>query len=48
MNNFREQINRERTDYLRREMYDREHASLAERVKNLEIVCGEQAGRTAA
>jgi len=48
MNNFRDQINRERTEYLRREMYDREHASLAERVKNLEIVRGEQAGRTAA
>ncbi len=48
MNNFREQINQERQDYLRREMYDREHANLAERVKNLEIVRGEQSGRTAA
>jgi hypothetical protein len=48
MNNFREQINRERQEYLRREMYDREHAHLAERVKNLEIVRGEQAGKTAA
>jgi hypothetical protein len=48
MNNFREQINQERQEYVRREMYDREHDSLAERVKNLEIVRGEQAGRTAA
>ncbi len=48
MNNFREQINQERADYLRREMYERDHAVLAERVKNLEIVRGEQAGRTAA
>jgi hypothetical protein len=48
MNNFRDQINQERQDYLRREMYDREHANLAERVKNLEIVRGEQSGRTAA
>ncbi len=29
-------------------MYDREHAALAERVKMLEIVRGEQTGRTAA
>jgi|ERR1039458_2380257 hypothetical protein len=48
MNNFREQINHERQDYLQREIYDREHANLAERVKNLEIVRGEQSGRTAA
>jgi hypothetical protein len=48
MNNFREQINQERAEYVRREMYDREHTALAERVKNLEIVRGEQAGRTAA
>ena len=48
MNNFRDQINQERQDYLRREMYDREHANWAERVKNLEIVRGEQSGRTAA
>jgi|ERR1700687_3681001 len=48
MNNFREQINQERAEYLRRDMYDREHTNLAERVKNLEIVRGEQAGRTAA
>ncbi len=48
MNNFRTQINQERTEYLRREMYDREHANLADRVKNLEIVRGEQSGRTAA
>ncbi len=48
MNNFREQINMERQEYLRREMYDREHAHLSERVKNLEIMRGEQAGRTAA
>ena len=48
MNNFREQINQERQEYVRREMYDREHANLAERVKNLEIVRGEQVGKTAA
>ena len=48
MNKFRAQINQERTDYLGREMFDREHANLAERVKNLEIVRGEQSGRTAA
>ena len=48
MNNFREQINQERAEYLRREIYEREHSALSERVKNLEIVHGEQAGRTAA
>ena len=48
MNNFRAQINQERQEYVRREMYDREHDNLAERVKNLEIVRGEQVGRTAA
>ncbi|MGO9865019.1 MAG: hypothetical protein ACLPLR_15530 [Terriglobales bacterium] len=48
MNNFRAQINEERAEYLRREMYEREHTALAERVKNLEIVRGEQSGRTAA
>jgi hypothetical protein len=48
MNNFRAQINQERAEYLRREMYEREHGALAERVKNLEIVRGEQSGRTAA
>ncbi|MFY9647039.1 MAG: hypothetical protein WAK29_17805 [Terriglobales bacterium] len=48
MNNFRAQINQERVDYLRRDMYEREHDSLSERVKTLEIVRGEQAGRTAA
>jgi len=48
MNNFRAQINLERADYLRREMYDRENAALSDRVKSLEIVRGEQAGRTAA
>jgi hypothetical protein len=48
MNNFRAQINQERAEYLRREMYDREHSALAERVKVLEIVRGEQSGRTAA
>jgi len=48
MNNFRAQINQERAEYLRREMYDRDHAALAERVKILEIVRGEQTGRTAA
>jgi hypothetical protein len=48
MNNFREQINQERAEYLRREIYEREHSALSERVKNLEIVRGEHAGRTAA
>jgi hypothetical protein len=48
MNNFREQINQERAEYLRREIYERDHSALSERVKNLEIVRGEQAGRTAA
>jgi len=48
MNNFRAQINQERTEYLRRDMYDRDHAVLGERVKVLEIVRGEQSGRTAA
>jgi hypothetical protein len=48
MNNFREQINLERAEYLRRDLYDREHATLAERVKLLEIVRGEQSGRAAA
>ena len=48
MNNFRAQINLERVDYIRRDMYEREHAALSERVKTLEIVRGEQAGKTAA
>jgi hypothetical protein len=48
MNNFRAQINQERTEYVRREMYDREHVALGERVKILEIVHGEQTGRAAA
>jgi preprotein translocase subunit SecF len=48
MNNFRAQINQERTDYVRREMYEREHNAVADRVKTLEIVRGEQSGKTAA
>jgi hypothetical protein len=48
MNNFRAQINQERGDYLRRDMYDRENAVLSDRVKSLEIVHGEQSGRAAA
>jgi|SRR5271157_605925 len=48
MNNFRTQINQERTEYLRREMFDREHSALSDRVKSLEIVRGEQSGKTAA
>ena len=48
MNNFRAQINLERVDYLRRDMYDRENAALSDRVKSLEIVRGEQSGRAAA
>src|SRR5208282_6307697 len=42
MNNFRAQINQERVDYLRRDMYERETAALSDRVKSLEIVRGEQ------
>ena len=48
MNNFRAQINQERGDYLRRDMYDRENAALSDRVKSLEIVRGEQSGKAAA
>ncbi|MGA7080516.1 MAG: hypothetical protein WBQ43_10015 [Terriglobales bacterium] len=48
MNNFRAQINQERTEYLRREMFDREHSTLSERVKSLEIERGEQSGKAAA
>ncbi|MGA2980665.1 MAG: hypothetical protein ABSD76_13830 [Terriglobales bacterium] len=48
MNNFRAQINQERAEYLRREMYERDHTALADRVKILEIVRGEQVGKTAA
>jgi elongation factor P--beta-lysine ligase len=48
MNNFRAQLNQERAEYLRREMYDREQAALSDRVKILEIVRGEQSGKTAA
>ena len=36
MNHMREQINEERSHYLSREMYDREHKSLADRVVFLE------------
>ncbi len=35
-------------DYLRRDMYDRENAAMADRVKSLEIVRGEQSGKAAA
>jgi hypothetical protein len=48
MNNFRTQINQERVDYIRRDLYEREHAALSERVKTLEIMRGEQSGRAAA
>jgi hypothetical protein len=48
MNNFREQINQERAEYLRRDMYNRENAALSDRVKSLEIVRGEQSGKAAA
>jgi predicted phage tail protein len=48
MNNFRAQINEERAEYLRREMYEREHSGLSDRVKTLEIVRGEQAGKATA
>lgn len=47
-NRFREQIQEERVHFLSRELYDREHAALGERVKLLEIVRGEQAGKAAA
>jgi hypothetical protein len=48
MNQFRAQINQERQEYLPREMYEREHNNLGERVKNLEIDRGQQSGKTAA
>jgi hypothetical protein len=48
MNHFREQINTERASYLPRDMYEREHDGLSERVKSLEIVRGEQTGKAAA
>jgi hypothetical protein len=48
MNNFRAQLNEERAEYVRREMYNREQSAMAERVKILEIVRGEQSGRTTA
>lgn len=48
MNNFRAQINTERVDYLRRDMYERENAALSDRVKSLEIVRGEHSGKAAA
>jgi hypothetical protein len=48
MNNFRAQINQERAEYLRREMFDREHSNLSDRVKSLEIERGEQSGKAAA
>jgi hypothetical protein len=47
-NRFREQIEKERGEYLTKELYDREHLSLANRVKELEISRGEQAGKAAA
>ena len=36
MNQFREQISQERAKFLAREMYDREHALLSDRVTELE------------
>ncbi len=48
MNNFRAQINQERAEYLRREMFDREYSGLSDRVKSLEIERGEQSGKAAA
>jgi hypothetical protein len=47
-NKFREQIEKERGEYLTRDLYDREHSSLANRVKELEITKGEQMGKAAA
>jgi len=48
VNNFRAQINQERSEYLRREIEDRERTALADRARSLEIVRGEQSGKTAA
>lgn len=43
-NKAREQINDERTSFLLREVYDREHPLLEDRVKTLEIARGENKG----
>jgi uncharacterized protein YydD (DUF2326 family) len=48
MNQFRRQITEERSDFMRREVYDREMGPLQDRVKRLEIAAGEAAGKTAA
>lgn len=44
MNQFREQLQTERVDYVLR----REHDLLADRIKSLEIARGEQSGKAAA
>jgi hypothetical protein len=45
MNHLREQINAERSTYLPREVYDREHRALADRVTFLEQVTANFQGR---
>jgi len=44
LNKHREQINQERSIFLPREVYDREHTSLELRVKGLEITRGQIKG----
>jgi hypothetical protein len=48
MNQFRAQLESERGTYMTRDMYDREHAALGNRVKELEIERGNQTGKAAA
>jgi hypothetical protein len=48
MNQFRSQLESERGTYMTRDMYDREHTALGNRVKELEIERGNQAGKAAA
>jgi len=48
MNEFREQIAAERGEFMRRDMYDREHGNLVDRVADLEISRGESQGKAAA
>jgi hypothetical protein len=47
-NKFREQIERERGEYLTRDLYDREHTGLDDRIKELEVSRGNQVGKSAA
>jgi uncharacterized protein YydD (DUF2326 family) len=48
MNEFRNQITNERGEYLRKEIYEREHNTLSDRVKDLELSRSEQLGKAAA